>query len=111
MAISRLTRDGIDCRTFLARPNSQAQTRTGNINFSCSADHEQDWQPYPVLYIYICDHNIGEKPTVILYTYINRYAGTPKSHLNVMTFFCLTGGCSEGLDAFRFFSKNKNNEV
>ena len=20
----------------------------GNIHFSCSADHEQDWQPYPV---------------------------------------------------------------
>ena len=30
-----------------------------NIHFSCSADHEQDWQPYPVdpyscyIYIYI----------------------------------------------------------
>ena len=24
-------------------------------------------------------------------------------HLNVLTFFPLTGGCSEGLDAFRFF--------
>ena len=23
-------------------------------------------------------HNIGEKPTVILYTYINRHAGTPE---------------------------------
>ena len=23
-------------------------------------------------------HNVGEKPTVILYTYINRHAGTPK---------------------------------
>ena len=22
-------------------------------------------------------YNVGEKPTVILYTYINRYAGTP----------------------------------
>ena len=20
----------------------------GNIHFACSADHEQDWQPYPV---------------------------------------------------------------
>ena len=25
----------------------------GNVNFSCSADHEQDWQPYPVD-IYSC---------------------------------------------------------
>ena len=23
-------------------------------------------------------YNVGEKPTVILYTYINRYAGTPE---------------------------------
>ena len=27
------------------------------------------------------------------------------SHLNVLTFFPLTGGCSEGLHAFRFFFK------
>ena len=59
----------------------------------------------------MCDHNIGEKPTVILYTYINRYAETSESHLNVMTFSSLTGGYSESLDALRFFSKNKNNVV
>ena len=40
---------GRDCRTRLARPNSQARTRTEwNINFARAADHEQDWQPYPV---------------------------------------------------------------
>ena len=28
----------------------------GDIHFPCSADHEQDWQPYPVdLYSAICD--------------------------------------------------------
>ena len=28
----------------------------GNIHFPCSADHEQDWQPYPVdPYSSICD--------------------------------------------------------
>ena len=28
----------------------------GSINFPCSADHEQDWQPYPVdRYSAICD--------------------------------------------------------
>ena len=45
---------GRDCRTRLARPNSQARTRTGSIHFPCSADHDQDWQPYPVdpTYIY-----------------------------------------------------------
>ena len=30
------------------------------------------------------------------------------SHLNVLTFSPLTGGCSEGLDAFRFFFKQNN---
>ena len=39
---------GRDCRTRLARPNSQAQTGTGKNIFLCSADHEQDWQSYPV---------------------------------------------------------------
>ena len=41
---------GRDCRTRLARPNSQARTERGqgNIHFPCSADHEQDWQSYPV---------------------------------------------------------------
>ena len=33
------------------------ERRQGNIHFPCSADHEQDWQPYPVdsYYCYICD--------------------------------------------------------
>ena len=46
--------------TRLARPNSQARTGTGEYYFACSADHEQDWQPYPVdpysaMYVsYVC---------------------------------------------------------
>ena len=112
--MSRLTLDGI------AEPVSRDQILRrelcgqGNIKFPCSADREKDWQPHPVdpYSCYMCDHNTGEKPTVIMCTYIHRYAGTPEFHLlNVMTFFSLTGGCSEGLDAFRFFSKNKNNVV
>ena len=41
-------------------------------------------------------HNVGEKPSVILYTYINLHAGTCKR------FFLhpLTGACLEGLGAF-----------
>ena len=36
-----------NCRTRLERPNYQARTGTEkNIHFPCSADHEQDWQPY-----------------------------------------------------------------
>ena len=47
---------GRDCRNRLARPDSQARTGTGEYYFPCSADHEQDWQPYPVdPYSAICD--------------------------------------------------------
>ena len=55
MEMSRLTRD----RT--AEPVSRDQILRhargqGNIYFPCSADHEQDWQPYPVdPYSAICD--------------------------------------------------------
>ena len=37
---------GRDCRNRLARPNSLRGQ--GNIHTPCPADHEQDWQPYPV---------------------------------------------------------------
>ena len=53
--MSRLTRDGT------AEPVSQDQIfrharGQGNIIFPCSADREQDWQPYPVdPYSAICD--------------------------------------------------------
>ena len=40
----------------VARPNSQARTGIVEYYFPCSADHEQDWQPYPVdPYSAICD--------------------------------------------------------
>ena len=53
--MSRLTRDET------AEPVSRDQILRhvrgqGNINFPCSADHEQDWQPYPFNpYSAICD--------------------------------------------------------
>ena len=53
--MSRLTRDGT------AEPVSRDQILRhargqGNVNFPCSADHEQDWRPYPVdPYSAICD--------------------------------------------------------
>ena len=53
--MSRLMRDGT------AEPVSQDQILRrvrghGDIHFPCSADDEQDWQPYPVdLYSAICD--------------------------------------------------------
>ena len=53
--MSRLTRDGT------AEPVSRDQILRHargqeNVTFPCSADHEQDWQPYPVdPYSAICD--------------------------------------------------------
>ena len=46
---SGLTRDGAAESISLA-PNSKAvvRTGTGKNKFPCSADHEQDWQPYTV---------------------------------------------------------------
>ena len=61
--MSRLTWDGT------AEPVSRDQILRhargqGNIIFPCSADHEQDWQPYPVdPYSAICDDH----------TYIHTY--------------------------------------
>ena len=55
MEMSRLTRDGT------AEPVSRDQNLRhargqGNVHFPCSAEHEQDWQPYPVdPYSAICD--------------------------------------------------------
>ena len=47
MKLSRLTRDGtaesLSREQILRRERGQ-----GHIYFPCSADHEQDWQPYPV---------------------------------------------------------------
>ena len=63
MEMSRLTRDGT------AEPVSRDQILRhargqGDVHFPCSADHEQDWQPYPVdPYSAICDDH----------TYIHTY--------------------------------------
>ena len=53
--MNRLTRDGttepISRDQILRHARGQI-----NIHFPCSADHEQDWQPYPVdPYSAICD--------------------------------------------------------
>ena len=69
--MSRLTRDGT------AEPVSRDQILRhargqGNIYFPCSADHEQDWQPYPVdPYSAICEDH-----TYIPGTYIHAWSPT-----------------------------------
>ena len=40
---------GRDGQTHIVRPNSQPRAETGtNLHFTCSVDHEQNQQPYPV---------------------------------------------------------------
>ena len=72
--MSRLTRDGT------AEPVSRDQIlrharEQGNIHFPCSADHGQDWQPYPVdPYSAICDDH----------TYIHTYIHTLLRVINIL---------------------------
>ena len=47
MEMSRLTRDGTT-ETVSRDQIFRHVHGQGNSNFPCSADHEQDWQPYPV---------------------------------------------------------------
>ena len=67
--MGRLMRDGT------AEPVSRDQILRhapgpGNINFPCSADHEQDWQPYPVdPYSAICDDH------TYIHTYVPPWEG------------------------------------
>ena len=55
--MSKLTRDGtaelVSRDQILRRERGQ-----GNIAFTCSANREQNWQPYPVdpYSCYMCDH-------------------------------------------------------
>ena len=68
MEMGRLTRDEtakpISRDQILRRERGQ-----GNIHFSCSADHEQDWPPYQVdPYSAICD----DHKCVTLLLYHNR---------------------------------------
>ena len=71
--MSRLTQDGT--ADLVSRDQILRHARgQGNIDFPCSADHEQDWQPYPVdPYSAICDDH----------TYIHTYTWPAASTLNI----------------------------
>ena len=57
MEMGRLTPDGtaepVSRNQILRRERGQ-----GNVHLPCSADHEEDWQPYPVdsYSCYMCDY-------------------------------------------------------
>ena len=80
--MSRLTRDGT------AEPVSRDRILRhvrgqGNIHFPCSADHEQDWQLYPVdPYSAICDDHTHIQ-VLICTTYLFKYIQFPlRPYLN-----------------------------
>ena len=127
--MSRLTRDGT--AESVSRDQIFGYERgQGNIRFPCLADHEQDWQPYQVdlFSCYMCNHTYIQNnggfpryytvdPMLLLIPTGNPF----KCHEEVLylqpmippppkrfhMFSHLTEGCSEGLDAFRFFLKSK----
>ena len=72
MEMSRLTRDGtaepVSRDQILRRERGQ-----GNIHFPRPADHEQDWQPYPVdpYSCFMCDHTyIHHDMTLLMLTIV-----------------------------------------
>ena len=71
--MSRLTRDGT-AETVSRDQILRHERGQGNIMFPCSADHEQDWQPYPVdsYSCYMCDH-----------TYI--HVASAEQHADILT--------------------------
>ena len=101
--MSRLTRDGT------AEPVSRDQILRhvrgqGKIPFPCSADHGQDWQPYPVdPYSAICDDHTYIHTLYYSVDPMRLTLGNPFntmisvclysrcSHLNLLTFFLSTG--------------------
>ena len=86
--MSRLTLDGT------AEPVSRDQILRhargqGNTNFPCSADHEQDWQPYPVdPYSAICDDS-DDRAGLRGYVQFNKYA-----YIHLEVYWLCTGGLS-----------------
>ena len=89
MEMSRLKPDGT------AKPVSRDQILRrergqGNIHFSCSADDEKDWQPYPVdpysLAIDMCYHTFkifrGEEETSPIFAGRRRGGGRDKIRLD-----------------------------
>ena len=68
--MSRLQRDGtaepVSRDQILRRVRGQL-----NFHFPCLADHEQDWQPYPVdPYSAICDDHTYKRAYIHTYIYV-----------------------------------------
>ena len=96
---------GRDGQTCLARPNSHARTGTGKkakTYFPCWADHEQDWQPYPV-----DPYSVVSDGYTYIHTYIrdkgSRWPGEDKSYQRGLLVRLLLScwGQHQGMDSVR----------
>ena len=78
-----------DDSTRLARPNYQARTGTEEIDFPCSADHEQDWQPYLVdRYSAICyNHTYLTTTGCVLFRFSSFFFVSLEVSLLVINFY------------------------
>ena len=79
--MSRLTLDGT--AELISRDQILRHARgQGNINFPCSADHDQDWQPYPLdSCSAICDDHtyIHTVVVVVFFTLTDRASTIPSN--------------------------------
>ena len=71
---------------------------------------------YYVVVTLVQQYNVGEKPTAILYTYINRHAGTPEkqqkqeqcstpSHMVVVIIYCYIIDCEDKATTYMVFKR------
>ena len=91
--------------TLYCRETKFSGTQGDRGIFLCSADHEQDWQPYPVdpysaicddhTYIHTVDPMLFKYHEEVLY-YLQPLIPPKRSDI----FSPITGGCSEGLGVF-----------
>ena len=92
--MSRLTRDGTTAEPVSRDQILRRERGQGNIHFPCSADHEQDWQPYSVdpysLLLYVSPYiteNFERRPTqktttvpgIVYNIIVDLNAGRPRS--------------------------------
>ena len=84
--MSRLTRDGT--AELVSRDQILRHARgQGNIHFPCSADHEQDWQPYPVdPYSAICDDHTYIHTYILVPIRLKKPEKTDLVHFRIISF-------------------------
>ena len=86
MEMSRLMRDGT-AKQVSRDQILRHERRQEKKQFSCSSDHVQDWQPYPVgpYSCYMCDHTLLIAVAKPIYVVTKRYDGQLLSSRDMVT--------------------------